>query len=130
MAEGSPSSVGLRFRRGPGRWVGQGHPMLWGVHLERLPGGHRSFQEVFFFRGRGVVLYHTACGLLVPDQRLNLGLWQWKHGILPTVGRFERDKWVEFASQRRRRAFGVRQNWAPVSVPVTCGRRQDNGNGQ
>ena len=80
--------------------------MLWGVHLERLPGGHRSFQEVFFFRGRGVVLYHTACGLLVPDQRLNLGLWQWKHGILPTGGRFERDKWVEFASQRRRRAFG------------------------
>lgn len=53
-----------------------------------------------------MVLYHTACGLLVPDQRLNLGLWQWKHGILPTVGRFERDKWVEFASQRRRRAFG------------------------
>ena len=30
----------------------------------------------------------------------------------------------------RRRAFGVRQNWAPISVPVTCGRRQDDGNGQ
>ena len=60
--------------------------MLWGVHLERLPGGHRSFQEVFFlgWGGEGV-LCCTACGLLVPDQGLKLGLWQWKHRILPTV---------------------------------------------
>lgn len=52
------------------------------------------------------MLYRIACGLLVSKQGLNLGLWQWTHGILPTVGRFERDEWVEFISRRRGRAFG------------------------
>ena len=70
------------------------------------PSGNRSFQEVFFFGGGGGVLYRIACGLLVSEQGLNPGLWQWTHGILPTVGRFERDKWVEFVCRRRGRAFG------------------------
>ena len=59
-----------------------------------------------FFGGGGGVLYRIACGLLVSEQGLNSGLWQWTHGILPTVGRFERDKWVEFVCRRRGRAFG------------------------
>ena len=75
---------------------------IWKGFLEDTDPSRKSF----FLVGVGGVLYRIACGLLVSEQGLNPGLWQWTHGILPTVGRFERDKWVEFVCRRRGRAFG------------------------